>query len=265
MGIITFINKNGKLTKTKNGLQDKHGFWNVIEATDIDKDGDIDFLVGNLGTNTSLTINEDSPAVLIADDFDQNGSFDPILFNPVEGKLYPVASRDMLLDQVPYMRKRFTSYKDFSKAGLEETLTKKEREGAYRLVVNETASGICSNNGDGQFQFFPFPLPLQVAPIQTIQSWNHEGETNKYLMGGNRLHTEVASGQYDAFAGLLIYDNNQLKVHPLPKIMNSDFGSQTFPHPEIKSIKKINLVGDRKGILVGSVRRKLCLLIEAKE
>ncbi len=263
MGIITFINKNGKLTKTKNGLQDKRGFWNVIEPTDFDKDGDIDFLVGNLGTNTSLKIDKDSPAILIADDFDQNGSFDPILFNPIQGKLYPVASRDMLLDQLPFMKKRFTTYKDFSKAGLEETLTKKEREGAYRLVANETASGICYNDGDGFFQFTLFPPSLQVAPIQTIQSWN-SGRDNKYLMGGNRLSTEVASGQYDAFAGLLIYGNDKLKVQPLPQIKKSNLKAQTYPHPEIKSIKRINLGGNQKGVLVGSVRGKLSLFIKAK-
>jgi enediyne biosynthesis protein E4 len=263
MGIITFINKSGKLTKTKNGLQDKYGFWNVIEPTDFDKDGDIDFLVGNLGTNTSMKIDKDSPAILIADDFDQNGSFDPIMFNPIKGKLYPVASRDMLMDQLPFMKKRFTTYKDFSKAGLKETLTKKEREGAYRLVANETASGICINNGEGLFQFTPFPPSLQIAPIQTIQSWNNEGG-NKYFMGGNRLSTEVASGQYDAFAGLMIYGNDQLKVQPLPKNINSNLRSQTYPHPEIKSIKRITLGGNQKGVLVGSVRGKLSLFIEAK-
>lgn len=258
MGIITFINKDGKLTQTKNGLQDKIGFWNVIELTDIDKDGDLDFLAGNLGTNTSLNINKNSPAVLIADDFDKNGSFDPILFNPIQGKLYPVASRDMLLDQIPFMKKRFTSYKDFSKAGLEETLTKKEREGAYLLSVNEIASGICKNNGKGQFEFVPFPPSLQVAPIQTIQTSQRNG-VNQCVMGGNRVHTEVAGGQFDAFAGLLVY-NNDLKIQKLPKTDNF----KSYPHPEIKSIKRIGLKNNRQGFLVGSLRGKLHLFIEAE-
>jgi hypothetical protein len=258
-GIITFINNKGNLIKVKNGLETKLGFWNVIEPTDIDADGDIDFVVGNLGRNTSQTVDTNSPAILIADDFDKNGSFDPILFNTINGKMYPWASRDMLLDQLPFMRKRFTTYKDFSKADFEETLTKKEREGAYLLKANETASGICTNNGNGQFLFTPFPDALQTAPIQTIQASRLNG-VNEYLMGGNRTQTEVAGGQFDAFAGILVYRNAELEIKKLPYKTNINRN----PHPEIRSIQRINLVNKQKGFLVGSFNRELILLVKAK-
>jgi enediyne biosynthesis protein E4 len=252
MAITTFINQKGKLVKTKNGLEDNLGFWNTIEPTDIDKDGDVDLLVGNLGNNTTLKVDKDSPAVLIANDFDKNGSFDPIFFSPIQGELFPVASRDMMLEQLPFMKKRFTSYKDYSKAGLNETLTKAEREGAYRLAINETSSGICKNEG-GQFQFTQFPQSLQVAPIQSIKIVE-----NGWFIGGNRLSTEVAGGQYDAFPGLILYNPESLKVQITAR--KEEVIEKPISRPEVKVVKLITLTGNRKGILVGSTRCKLTLL-----
>ena len=260
MAITTFINKKGRLIKTKNGLQKNLGFWNVIEPTDLDNDGDVDFLVGNLGNNTYLKIDNDAPALLVSNDFDKNGSFDPILFRPIGDKLFPVASRDMLSDQLPFMKKRFTTYRDFSTAGLEEIFTKEQRANAYQLKATTTASGICLNKGDGQFQFTPFPESLQAAPIQTIQAFNNNG-TNEYLIGGNRLETEVVSGSFDAFAGLMIYKSIEFNSHELVKAHSLSLKDQFRLHSELKTIKLIKLNGNKAGLLVGAARSKLRLLV----
>jgi len=260
MAVTTYINKKGRLTKTKNGLQKHLGFWNVIEPTDADNDGDLDFLVGNLGNNTYLKIDNDAPAILVANDFDKNGSFDPILFKPIQGKFYPVASRDMLSDQLPFMKKRFTTYKDFSTAALEEIFTKEERVNAYQLKATTTASGICRNNGDGEFQFTPFPGSLQVAPVQTIQTFNNSG-TNKYFIGGNRIKTEVVSGSFDAFAGLLFFKGIEFSDDELVKMHSPSLKEQSGLHPEIKTIKLIKLKGNKTGVLVGVTRNKLRLFV----
>jgi hypothetical protein len=52
MPIRLFENRRGKLVEVKDsGLEETQGLWAKILAEDFDKDGDTDFVVGNMGTN----------------------------------------------------------------------------------------------------------------------------------------------------------------------------------------------------------------------
>ena len=55
-GITAFMNDKGKFTR-KN-LTDKKGWWNFALPFDIDNDGDIDLVAGNLGLNSRLKASE---------------------------------------------------------------------------------------------------------------------------------------------------------------------------------------------------------------
>ena len=56
MGIKVFINESGKLIdKSDEFLDDAYqGWWNTIEVNDLDGDGDMDFIAGNLGMNNQM-------------------------------------------------------------------------------------------------------------------------------------------------------------------------------------------------------------------
>ena len=77
MPIKIFINENGVLKDyTKEfGLSNSNGMWNKINIIDIDKDGDMDILAGNLGTNNFFSPN----MKLYINDFDKNGFYEQIL------------------------------------------------------------------------------------------------------------------------------------------------------------------------------------------
>ena len=54
---IRFFRNDGKaLTEITDqcGLKDTEGWWNTIIAEDFDKDGDIDYVAGNLGLNSQI-------------------------------------------------------------------------------------------------------------------------------------------------------------------------------------------------------------------
>ena len=76
-GIAAFVNKNGKFSKKM--LTDKKGWWNFALPCDIDKDGDIDFIAGNLGLNSRLKASEREMVRLYFADFDDNGKKEQIL------------------------------------------------------------------------------------------------------------------------------------------------------------------------------------------
>ncbi|UWX56044.1 VCBS repeat-containing protein [Maribacter litopenaei] len=81
MPITVFKNDGENLTKFENtGIDSLYGFWESIKAHDFDKDGDLDFIVGNLGANNFYQPSRDRPTKLISKDFDNNGTIDPVMF-----------------------------------------------------------------------------------------------------------------------------------------------------------------------------------------
>ncbi|MFD2934710.1 FG-GAP-like repeat-containing protein, partial [Spirosoma flavum] len=54
MPLTLLKNQRGKLSKTTTGLEAQKGWWNSLVAGDFDRDGDIDYLAGNLGRNARM-------------------------------------------------------------------------------------------------------------------------------------------------------------------------------------------------------------------
>lgn len=70
----TFLNKTESY-----GLAETYGLWNAMLASDLDNDGDVDFVCGNLGLNSRLTASASKPLQMLLGDFDANQSSDHIL------------------------------------------------------------------------------------------------------------------------------------------------------------------------------------------
>src|SRR4030095_15943814 len=87
-----FIDKTEAL-----GLSKLTGWWKSVKAEDIDGDGDLDILAGNMGLNHRMKTSELYPVTLISNDFDGNSSQDPILTFYHDGKLFPYAGRDAII------------------------------------------------------------------------------------------------------------------------------------------------------------------------
>jgi len=110
MPIEVFINKEGKSLEQQTGSffdRPLSGLWTRMTVCDFDHDGDLDIIAGNFGLNTQLRASPGQPLTLVYKDFDHNGSVDPILNYYVQGKSYPFASRDELLDQMYSMRSKY--------------------------------------------------------------------------------------------------------------------------------------------------------------
>ena len=74
--ITVFKNDGGKFTNITQaaGLAETKGLWNVVKAVDIDNDGDMDFVAGNLGTNNRFKATPQYPLTMYYSDFDGNGA-----------------------------------------------------------------------------------------------------------------------------------------------------------------------------------------------
>ncbi len=108
---ITFLENDKGVFKNvtaSSGIADKVGWWNTIVPGDFDNDGNMDYIVGNLGENSFYKASDKYPVSILAKDFDNNGSYDAItsLFLPVsqtntEKKDFPAQSRDEIVEQLP--------------------------------------------------------------------------------------------------------------------------------------------------------------------
>jgi enediyne biosynthesis protein E4 len=190
-------------------LEQQHGFWNTIAAGDLDGDGDIDYVVGNLGENHRFTVSDQYPMQLYSIDIDNNGFIDPITtayWKDAKGKMqeYPVNYLDELASQSPFFRKRFTSYTAFSYSTIDSMLDKRSIPDKDKFRVNTTTSYILWNE-KGKFTWERLATPVQSSPVRKMLIRDFNGDNlPDILIAGNDYSFDVSTGYFDANKGILL-------------------------------------------------------------
>lgn len=210
---ITFLkNEKGRFSDVtqSTGLAGETGWWNSIAPGDFDNDGDMDYIVGNVGQNTFYRADAQHPARIYAKDFDNNGDFDAIPTLYLAGqdgqrREYPAQTRDDLIKQMISMRAKFHTYRAFAFATIDSVLSKEDRRDALILQANRLQSSFVRNKGNGQFELVPLPVPAQLSAINgmVVDDFNGDGNLD-VVMNTNDYGTEVSVGRYDALNGLLL-------------------------------------------------------------
>lgn len=223
MPVRFFKNTGNGFTEVKNsGLENNLGWWNSIAAGDFDNDGDMDYIVGNLGLNSTYQAASDEPMTLFAKDLDNNGSLDAMVFCYIKGadglrKPFPMHTKDDLSSQLVAMRKKYPTYTAYGTATMNDLWTASERIGAIKKTANEMQSAYIENKGNGQFAFHPLPLPAQTAPVYGTIPEDVNGDGNlDLLLVGNDYGMEPYSGRHDAFNGLCLLGDGKGNFAELP-------------------------------------------------
>lgn len=205
MGITIFKNESGQLNPFET-LAQSNGWWTRIEADDLDGDGDIDFVVGNWGTNSKFQASFSSPLSLFVKDFDGNGKSEPILNwkAPLDKKPFPFASKRELTDQLPFLKKNNNNYKDFVVLDYESLFDLKQKEGALKYTCNTLETGVLWNENEN-LRFSALPAQAQLSPIFgiAIADFDTDGKKDIWL-GGNFYNLKPQVGRLDANKGLLL-------------------------------------------------------------
>lgn len=209
---ITFLkNVKGKFINVTplSGIGGQTGWWNSIIGGDFDNDGDIDYIAGNLGLNSFFRASNQFPVSLYFKDFDHNGQEDPVqtvYLKDQNGNLkeFTAANRDDIMSQLPSLKKRFLTYKDFGKSYFSEIFSTADLRDAFVLKANNFASSYIENKGDGKFEIHGLPALAQMSPVNGMISgdFNQDGFLDIALCG-NDYGNEPGNGQYDAMNGLV--------------------------------------------------------------
>jgi len=214
MGIEILINESGRFVKKKdNPVGDLKGWWNTIEASDLDGDGDIDFIVGNHGLNSRFKATLEKPITLYSKDFDGNGFMDPILtFRSDDDKDYPYALRHNLIEQIKSINKKFPDYKSFKNASMEDIFGPLELEGVTKVDVNTLASVLLINRGDASFEVQKLPVESQFSTVYAIKAHDFDADGDQDIaVGGNLYNVKPEVGRYDASYGVYLENQGDLK------------------------------------------------------
>ena len=207
MAVKVFRNDNGKLTEVSQnaGLAQSEGWWNSIEAADLDSDGNIDFVLGNHGLNSRFRATAERPVELYVNDFDQNGSADQIICQYEGDHCYPIALKHDLIEQLPALKKKYLRYANYANETVQDIFPAELLEKSYHSKARTLASSMMINNGDGSFALKALPLAAQYAPVYAILLRDLNGDgIRDILLGGNLHDAKPEVGRYDASYGVLL-------------------------------------------------------------
>ena len=219
MPIKIFINNKGKLVDktTEYGLNNTGGLWTKICAADFDKDGDIDFVIGNLAPNTQFKASVKEPMTLYVNDFDDNGTIDPVICYYIQGKSYPMASKDEIEEQIPSLKKKFLKYSDYAEANIEKMFSQSKINTAKKYNVQELGNIYLENKGSGKFEIRQLPVMAQFSAIFGIvpQDIDNDGYFD-LILSGNFFPFRTQLGREDASTGIVLKGDGKGNFKPLP-------------------------------------------------
>ena len=212
MSPTLFINNKGKFEKTSllKNENDLQGWWNSISAGDFNNDGKMDYIIANVGLNSYYRTSPKYPIELVAKDFDNNGSIDPILAMFLPNKndiktLYPFALRDDIVEQIPSFRKQFNKYNDYANITFNSLLNNEQLQGAKHFKATNFNSVVLLNKGDGNFDIKNLPYQAQWSALNGLVIQDFDGDGNLDIVcNTNDYSTEVFNGRYDALNGLFL-------------------------------------------------------------
>jgi hypothetical protein len=255
MSIAFYENKNSKFYRKKiDAITNINGWFQTITASDLDKDGYVDYIIGNWGKNNKFHPTEKRPLHIYADYFDDNISYDIALSKVSKtGDLLPVRGKECSTQQTPFLANKVKTFKEFASLTMPEIYGREKLEKSTHFMAHSFASIILKNNGNGEFTIQEMPSKAQFSPTLGIEiaDINNDGYLDIFGVG-NVYESEVETIRYDASKGYILLGNKSGNYQVLQD--NSYFNNN-----EAKEIKKIIIKGVLHFIILNK-NNKLTLL-----
>jgi len=150
--------------------------------------------------------------------------------------------------QIIELKGKFRFHADFAKATIEEVIPKEKVGDVLTLEANHMESSYLENLGSGKFALSALPIEAQIAPVYGMVTGDFNGDSHlDVLLTGNDYGTEVLTGRYDAFTGLILAGNGNGEFSPLSMRESG-----------------VNISGDAKGLIKLNTGNNSYLLIASQ-
>ena len=198
----------GFFEKINTDLSSYPGWWYAIQPDDVDGDGDTDLILGNRGENFYFTGNEDAPARLWVNDFDQNGTIEKIITRSINGKDMPVPMKKELTDQLPALKKQNLKHSEYAQKSIQELFDPAILQKSISWKASYFKSAVAINKGNGHFTMKALPKEVQFSCVCDILCSDLNGDGKKDLvMAGNDSNFTPQFSKLDASFGHVLLSN----------------------------------------------------------
>jgi len=241
-----YRNTGRKLAKIDSSLDDLNGMWNVLEAADLDNDGDLDFVFGNQGSNTFYKATEENPMKIWVNDFDNNGTIEQIITRDFDGKDFPVHMKKELTAQMVKLKKENLKASEYAKRTIQELFSNELIESSIMKKSSSMETVIAINEGNGQFSINKLPSRVQLSCVCgiTCTDINKDGNID-IILGGNNYEFKPQYSRLDANMGSVLMNNGDLDF------TWQDYNTSGFVvKGEIKHLKQIKDKDGKRHIIV---------------
>lgn len=239
MAPAVFKYANNRFTKIKSGLEGYSGFWGGLSVSDLDGDGDMDLVLGNIGENFALKASTDAPLKMWINDFNKNGTTEKVISKTVDSKDLPILLKREMTTQFPFLKKKSIKHAEYAVLTVQDLFPSDLLQSAVEKSVNYLQSAVAVNDGKGNFKLVPLPHLAQISCLNAIRSEDVNGDGKPDLIvAGNFTHFIPQLGALDACRGNVLINKGNMQFDVL-------LGKQSgfALNGEVKQISPISIQG----------------------
>ncbi|NNM24026.1 MAG: VCBS repeat-containing protein [Flavobacteriaceae bacterium] len=199
---------NGALQNIASTLDDQHGWWNTLYPVDIDKDGDMDFILGNQGENLHYKPSEEAVLKMWVSDFDDNGTIEQIVTQNLNGKDMPIHQKQEIVSQMVFLKKQNLKASEYATKSIQQLISEEKLKSAQVKQVTTSKTVLAINDGNGKFQINALPARTQFSCVCGIScaDVNQDGNLD-IILGGNSFEFRPQFSRLDANYGSVLLND----------------------------------------------------------